>query len=139
VAGVGGMTFVEGSGRKLMNFRLCDEQQARLLGLIDELYEALQNSKGKDKVVSRFKATIAFTQKHFREEEKLMLSLGYPALDDQKQSHELFVSEVHNLFAQFKRGCILTISVFNFLKRVERHILDDDKEYGQFLNSKGLH
>jgi hemerythrin-like metal-binding protein len=118
--------------------RRCDEQYDKLIELVNDLHEQLNSGKGRDEVGRSFRSTIAFAKAHFKEEEKLMRAHGYPALDEQKQSHELFVIEVKNLFSQFKSGGILTVSIKNFLKRLEHHIMGDDRSYCRFVNSKGL-
>lgn len=131
------MALVEWDQRLSVDIKVCDEQHEKLIGLVNDLHELMDADKGSEAVGKIFRSTIACAKAHFKEEEKMMQAHGYPAIEDQKLSHQLFVNEVNNLFAQFKSGGILTFSVVNFMKRLEHHIKGEDKQYGRFVKSKG--
>jgi len=116
-----------------------DEQHEELIGSINELHRGLEAGREKEVQVKAFRALIAKATEHFRAEERLLRSHGYPALADQRESHALFEKEVKNLFAQFKRGGLVATSLLNLLKRLEHHIQGDDREGARFLNHKGVH
>jgi hemerythrin len=116
-----------------------DEQHEQLIGSINELHQGLETGSGKEAQAKAFREIVAKTSAHFRAEEKLLRSHGYPALADQRQSHALFEKEVKNLFSQFKRGGLVATSLLSFLKRLEHHIQGDDRECARFLNHKGVY
>ena len=132
------MPLIEWNQGLSVDVKQCDEQHEMLLRMINDLHDALKVGNGKNRLAI-FRVTIAGVKKHFSDEEKLMKAHGYPGLLEQKETHELFVNEVYNLFNQFKTGGILEVSIVHFLKRLERHIQGDDKKYGPFLNSKGVY
>ena len=133
------MALIEWSQRLSVDVKQCDEQHKLLVGLINELHDGMKAGRGNDVLGKTFLSLIDYTKTHFRDEEKLLQQHGYPALADQKKSHEAFVAELNKLFEQFKGGGVLTISVMNFLKKwLESHIQGDDRKYGPFMNSKGV-
>ena len=133
------MSLIEWSPRLSVDVKQCDEQHKILVGLINELHDGMKAGKGNDVLGKTFLAMIDYTKTHFRDEEKLLQLHGYPALGEQKKSHESFVAEMNKLFDQFKAGGVLTISVMSFLKKwLEGHIQGDDRKYGPFLKSKGV-
>lgn len=83
---------------------------------------------------------IAYTQRHFAREEQLMLEHGFPGLPRHKEEHDDLLHKVHNL----KQGCHLPQAakealVLAFLTDwAEKHIIEADKEIGEFLVKKGL-
>ncbi len=132
------MPLIEWNQELAVNVKQCDEQHEQLIGLINDLHNAVKTGNGKN-FNGLFRATVASVKRHFSEEEKLLRKHGYLGYQDQKEAHELFLSEAKNLLHQFKSGGLLAVSLENLLKRIESHILGEDKKYGRFLNSKGVY
>ena len=132
------MPLIQWDQRLRVEVRQCDDQHRRLMELMNDLYDSLCNGRGRG-VVGSFRSTVALLKKHCSDEEKLMQTYGYPEFHEQQAAHRLMVIEVNNLLNQCKTGGLLAVSGQNFLKRLECHILGDDKKYGVFLNSKGVY
>jgi hemerythrin-like metal-binding protein len=65
---------------------------------------------------------------------------GYPDYTAHKAVHADLVSHITKFDKEFREGKFgLSIQVMNFLKDwLSKHILETDKKYSQFLNSKGV-
>ena len=133
------MTLITWSERLSVNVGQCDAQHKTLIAMINDLHAAMKEGKGNDVLGEIFRSMVSYTKVHFRDEETLLQSHGYIDLNSQKKSHELFVKQLDNLYADFVKGSVVTLQVMHFLKEwLENHILVDDMKYGAFLNAKGI-
>lgn len=71
-----------------------DEQHKRLFMLGDAVLESLTRLHEKRVAVAKINAFIAFAQEHFRYEEGLMKSAGYPGLDQHSKFHDSLLSDL---------------------------------------------
>jgi hemerythrin len=117
-----------------------DRQHQKLIGMINDLHEAMSKGKGKEIIGKIIEGLLSYTKVHFSEEEKLMEKYQYPEVDAQKKMHKYFIDKP----AQFKRDLEngklgLTIDVSDFLSDwLKSHIQKEDKKYGPHLNKSGL-
>jgi len=84
---------------------------------------------------------VDYTQKHFFEEERLMKSHQFPDFEEHKAAHAHLVGQVADFQQKFKAGKVSVSSdLFNFLKGwLINHIQGTDKNYGAFLNQRGVY
>ncbi|MEW6665070.1 MAG: bacteriohemerythrin [Thermodesulfobacteriota bacterium] len=117
-----------------------DNQHRKLVGYLNDLYEALNAGKGKDALGEIFSGLIGYTKTHFASEEGLMKLYGFPGYPDHRQVHDKMATHVLSLQKKFKDGQITSpIQIAGFLKDwLSKHIQETDKGYGPFLNSKGV-
>lgn len=123
-----------------VNIKSMDAQHKRLVALINNLYEAMNFGKGKEVMGSILSELVGYTESHFRDEEKLLGEYDYSGLDGQHKEHEALVEQVKELEDSFISGKgTLTMDVMVFLKEwLSKHIMGDDKQYGVYLNSRGV-
>ncbi|MBI5592714.1 MAG: hemerythrin family protein [Deltaproteobacteria bacterium] len=71
-------------------------------------------------------------------EEQLMKTHCFPAYLNHRHEHRTMTQKVSELQEQFNAGNIATtIDTMNFLREwLDRHIMETDKKYSGFLNSK---
>ncbi len=118
-----------------------DIQHKKLIGLINQLYDAMRIGKGREVLGSVLTELVHYTIYHFSTEERLFREYGYPEYDEHKQIHDDLTRKAKELKESFDRGNkMITIDVMLFLSNwLNVHILEVDKKYSEFLNSKGVH
>jgi len=123
-----------------VNVAAMDSQHKNLVGIINELHQAMSTGSGKNKLSEILSKLIGYTKGHFAAEEGLLQSHAYPDLASQKAEHERLTGTVMNFQRRFLSNEIgLTVEVMDFLKNwLRTHILDLDKKYSPFLNGKGV-
>jgi hemerythrin-like metal-binding protein len=117
-----------------------DNQHKRLVSILNELYNRLDSGKGKEAMGNTLSALIDYTKTHFSAEEGIMKLHDFPGYQEHKETHARMASHVVKLSRDFQVGEITSpIQIANFLKGwLSKHILETDKQYGLFLNSKGV-
>jgi hemerythrin len=117
-----------------------DSQHKRLVGLVNQLYDAMKEGKGRVVLSDIFDELIKYTVFHFQAEEKLMMAHNYQKTNEHIAAHLDLTKQALALQEKFKSGnMFVTIDVLNFLKDwLAKHILGMDKEYSAFFNAKGI-
>jgi len=123
-----------------VNIKEIDLQHMKLIELINQLHNAMKAGKGKEVMGKILEELVNYTTYHFNNEEKLFEKYGYPEVHVHKRQHSDLVKQVTNYKNDFDSGkSVLTMNLMNFLKDwLTKHILDTDKQYTSFLNSKGV-
>lgn len=134
------MSFFNWDDKYSVGIRELDTQHKQLFKILNELYDAMQNSKGNDAIGKIIIELASYTKIHFATEEKYMEKYNCAELFSQKKEHDLFVSKVQSFQQDFASGKLaLSLNIANFVKDwLTHHILISDKKYGPFLNSKGV-
>jgi hemerythrin-like metal-binding protein len=119
---------------------IIDMQHKNLVKIINELHQAMIGGHGKDQLGKILSSLVTYTQAHFKTEEKLMESHGYPEYTIHKAEHDRLTRTVLDFQSKFQKNEVgLTIEVMEFLKDwLSKHIMGIDKKYTPFLNSKGV-
>lgn len=107
-----------------------DTQHRNLVGIINELSDAMMNQKGYTVVPHILEKLVDYIQFHFTTEEEIMRDTKYPALDEHCQEHLAMTTKV----IEFKRAYannheINVVEVLNFLcDWLKEHIVVSDKK-----------
>ncbi len=117
-----------------------DTHHKRLVDLINSLHEAMQKRKSAEVMGGTLKELLAYTRYHFSEEEKLMDTMGYPGLQQHRKDHDWFTGKVAQLVQKLREGALgVGIETMTFLKNwLMDHILETDKRYSGFFNSRSV-
>lgn len=117
-----------------------DEQHQKLVEMINELHQSMRRGEGKSLIETILDKMKAYTAIHFKSEEKLFEQYSFPKTSEHKKEHREFVGKVLEFIQKYEKGdAFLSIEIINFLKDwLINHILGSDKEYGPFLNGKGV-
>lgn len=117
-----------------------DDQHKRIVGYLNELYEAMNKGKGKEALGEVLKGLLEYTRTHFLAEESLMKMYNYPGYEEHRAKHEKMTLHVIGLVKKYESGEITSpIQITNFLKDwLGKHIMGTDNAYGPFLKSKGV-
>ncbi|MCX5829220.1 MAG: bacteriohemerythrin [Deltaproteobacteria bacterium] len=134
------MALIKWSDSFSVNVVEIDKQHQKLVGMINDLDDAMRQGKGKDVLGKIVNGLISYTGTHFKTEERYFDQFGYPEANSHKKEHSDFVAKVSEFKDGFEKGKIgLTIKVMDFLSDwLQNHIKGVDKKYGPFFNDKGL-
>ncbi|MDR0499075.1 MAG: bacteriohemerythrin [Holophagales bacterium] len=117
-----------------------DNEHKKLIGLVDELIEAMSQGKGRDILSETLRELLNYTVIHFKNEEQAMQKYGYPAYEFHKAQHDEFVNKAMELKEGHENGhTAISVTVLHFLNTwVANHIKKTDFEYAAFFKEKGL-
>lgn len=134
------MAFFEWKDDYKVGVRVMDQQHKRLVGLLNELHEAMGAGKGSEGARRVLKGLVDYTRTHFRTEEEFMEKHSYPGFLAHKKAHEDLTEQAEDLLAQSEKGKLtVPIEAGKFLKDwLATHILGTDKKLGKYLVAKGL-
>ena len=134
------MAFIEWNKTYSVGVDLFDSQHQELVNAINELHQAMRDGKGNSVLESIINKLITYAGTHFQDEEKLFAEYSYPDSDKHIEEHKKFLEEVLSFQEDFKKEKLfLSVEILDFLKDwLIKHILASDKEYGPYLNSKGI-
>jgi len=134
------MALIPWSDALTVNVLEIDAQHKRLVGMINDLNDAMRQGKGKDVLGKIISGLIAYTATHFRTEENYFDRFAYPESAAHKKEHADFVQKAAEFKEGFDKGQLgLSLQVMNFLSHwLQNHIKGTDKKYGPFFNEKGL-
>jgi len=134
------MALIQWNDSLSVNVVEIDKQHQKLVGMINDLNEAMRQGKGKDILGKIVNGLISYAGTHFKTEEKYFDQFGYPEANSHKKEHSDFVAKVSEFKDGFEKGKItLSIEVMNFLSDwLRNHIKGVDRNYGPFFNAKGL-
>jgi hemerythrin len=134
------MAFLNWSSELSVGIPKIDQQHQKLVGFLNELYDAMQAGKGRDVLGKVLGDLLLYTKTHFASEEQIMSASGYPEYQDHKARHDKMTRKVKDLHEQFRQGTLGSpIQITNFLKDwLSKHIMETDKKYMPYLAGKSV-
>ena len=118
-----------------------DDDHKKLVGMVNELYDAMQAGRGRDLLGHILDGLVQYTRFHFAREEKFFAQTGYPDAVAHKQEHDELTRQVLGVQQKYLSGTTTTLSldVLHFLKDwLIKHIQGSDRKYRPHLNAKGI-
>ena len=118
-----------------------DTEHKKLVSMVNELFDAINAGKGKERLGTILDALIGYTATHFQHEEQAMQATGYADFARHKQEHDALTKQVIEVQKKFAGGATAALSaeVMAFLKNwLIKHIMGTDKAYTAHLNAKGI-
>ena len=134
------MTFVVWNDTYSVNVAEIDQQHQKLLAIMNELYEAMQENNESNVLREILDRLVTYTETHFNTEKEYFDQYGYPNKDEHNKTHTYFKNKISDFRTSFTSGeTDLSFEVMTFLKDwLRNHIKGVDKEYSEFFNEKGL-
>lgn len=135
------MPLIEWTAELSVGIDSIDEQHKKLVNMINALNDAMLTNSSNELLGKIFTGLAAYTQKHFAYEENMFAEYGYTDSIEHKRQHGELIAQVVELKERFIENPQGTMSVdlMLFLKRwLTNHIMRTDKEYAEFLISKGV-
>lgn len=117
-----------------------DVQHQKLIDLINALYKMIRNETSNDSIMEILDEMSSYTERHLREEESLLQANDYPDLSNHIDLHHNYREKVKELIAESKNGNETTVkNAYAFLRQWwMKHIVTEDRKYGDFLKSRGV-
>jgi hemerythrin len=111
-----------------------DNQHIQLVSMLNEVYELLNNGQ-KDQARVMFTSTLSdYVIKHFSDEEKFMVSMGYPAFTDHKKIHDNFKNDFNRLKPSLEAADVAAFrkALADTFSWIINHIGKTDRKYAEF-------
>lgn len=134
------MPFVVWDDAYKTNISEIDAQHKKLFEMINDLHSALKSGRGRDILDDILNRLAIYCDTHFATEERYMRNYAYPEYRVHKTQHEDLTRKTKEFYERFKNASSdITLELMEFLKNwLHNHILKMDKQYGVYLNLKGL-
>jgi len=134
------MALINWDGNLSVNVEEIDQQHKKLIGMINELNDAMRTGRGKDVMGMIINDLNTYTVTHFKTEDGYFTRFGYPDTISHRKEHDSFVQKSSDIKNDFTKGKLaVSIDLMDFLgKWWKNHILVTDKGYSRFLNEKGV-
>jgi hemerythrin len=116
-----------------------DHDHRHLVGLINELYEAMKIGHGYELTSHLIDELLAYALQHFENEEGFMRSCDYPDFETHVREHQDFQEKLDKMDLDRQQGKLLpSTELLEFLCAwLRTHILESDKELGKFMKRLG--
>jgi len=131
--------FVEWSDALSVGIEEIDAQHMVLVGLVNEMHDAIHNRHGSEVVESILKRLTEYTRIHFAVEESLMRILGYPGYEPHKAEHEALLKNIQGLKDKVESNkTAIGFELMHFLRVwLTKHIMQSDQRYADFFVEAG--
>ena len=121
--------------------RLFNEQHKQLLNILRDVYKAMEHKQDKAVITEVINNLIKYAKEHLTQEEACLKENKYPDFENHKKLHEVFISKIVQFYEDLKNDKFTVhFEIAVFIKNwITNHIMVIDKQYTDFLNSKGIH
>jgi hemerythrin len=134
------MALLTWSERLSIGVKAMDAQHILLIGMLNELHAAMMAGEAKTITGPLLDKLVNYTRTHFSTEEALLEKAGYPELPQHHKHHVDLTKQVDVFVARYQSGEeMINLHLMNFLSNwLSDHILEEDLEYGKWLNQRGV-
>ncbi|MCS7044302.1 MAG: bacteriohemerythrin [Bryobacteraceae bacterium] len=134
------MAFVDWKPEYNVGHAEIDEQHKRLVGLINQLHDAMKAGGRHEDLMRIMNELVNYTRYHFTHEENLMRQAGYPDLASHQRAHRAMVEQVEKLKQEAGSSRAgFSIKLMGFLKNwLTDHILGSDMKYAPALKTSKM-
>lgn len=118
-----------------------DEDHRRIMKMINILYLAMQEGKGRQMMADTIHDLFVYINLHFETEEEMFDRTGYAGGPEQKLEHQNMRTKSLEMKQRFLNSpeSVTPIEILLFLKDWwVGHIMHTDKKYTAFLNAQGI-
>lgn len=112
-----------------------DAQHKKLINMINDVQRALNSGSSRKDISNIFNNMVEYTKEHFSYEENLFSQYSYHYGIKHKIAHSNFIIKTLELYGDFvnNRGVDLESLLDFLINWLQKHILIDDKKFGEFL------
>lgn len=134
------MTLLTWNHARPIGVRAMDDQHGILLDAVNELRLAVVHGSSREHVSQLLEQLIEFTSMHFASEEKLMERTRFPGLAAHYAAHREILEEILQAAQHVQHGDGLKMRplLLNLRDWYVVHIEEMDREYGPWLNERGV-
>lgn len=115
-----------------------DQDHKRLIDLINDLYEAMQDGSGGALLLPIFSALKSYTESHFTKEERYMIECDAPDQQAHFQEHKQMITKLADLESRHRKGeAAISLQTLTFLRDwLKNHICVVDQAMTPHLQDK---
>ncbi|MDH5509335.1 MAG: bacteriohemerythrin [Nitrospinota bacterium] len=115
-----------------------DAQHMNFFRILEQL--AQDAEEGKDAVCKAIDGLLKYVTDHFREEEELMRSLGYPGYEDHVKEHGKLMEKTRELYSDMDAGRPDSVESVQLvlIDWILEHIGKVDQQYVSFFREKEI-
>jgi len=121
--------------------RALDDQHGILMDALDDLRLAMARGSGRGEVCELLNRLIQLTNMHFASEERLMEQYEFPGLEAHRAEHLQMLSSIRQAVLRVQHG--EEVGMRPLLASLRDwyggHIGSMDRQYGPWLNDRGVH
>ncbi len=135
------MAFFTWSDEYSVGVGTMDRHHQKLFQIINKLHDAMKAGTAKDMVSGILKELLEYTRYHFGEEEKMLESINYSGLPEQKAAHKIFIQKIeeYQKEADMGMGAFLGADIARTVSDwLVKHIAQVDKKYSEAMKAKGI-
>jgi len=123
-----------------VKIEIIDEQHKKLFSLLNNLVSSMNGGIGNALVKDILIDLKNYSEFHFKEEEGMLRKYDYENLTEHIKEHQYYINKIIELTQlSVKSSSLVSLKTADFLRDwLIQHILGTDKEYQQFLLSKGV-
>lgn len=134
------MALLTWNTRYSVGVRALDSQHTALFDILNDLHGAMMKGQAQQMTGPMLRKLVDYTRTHFQAEEGMLAAARYPGLEKHKVLHRDLMKQVEDYSTRFERGEItLNLHLLNFLRDwLTNHIQKVDREYGPWLNERGM-
>ncbi len=135
-------TLFEWTENDSVKIGVLDDQHQQLFGMVNELFTAMNATRGRNILGEILERLIHYTATHFEIEEDLMAKYDFPELDSHRNAHNAMRDKILNFRQQLDAGTNNNVApeLLVYLQHwLRNHIRVVDQRYSEFLNARGLH
>jgi len=118
-----------------------DNQHRKLIDAINRFTEACTKGEGRKQIEETLRFVVAYTQDHFKDEERIQEQYGYPGVTKHKWIHAQFIQHITGLVHKFQQTGPTVTLVGELSKTlgdwVVNHIRIEDKKIGEHILKAG--
>jgi hemerythrin len=117
-----------------------DEQHAVIMDTLNDIRLALVHGTGRDQVSEGLNRLIEFTRMHFASEEHLLEEHAFPGAAEHRHAHQKLLTQIEDASMRTQHNDELRMgSILMFLRDwYINHIEGMDRQYGEWLNARGI-
>ena len=134
------MTLLTWNHACTVGVRAMDDQHGILMDTMNELRMALMRGAGREQLSEVLDRLIEFTRMHFASEEQMLERSGFPGLAAHRSEHQRLLAQILEANHRALHGEKLQVRALLLILRdwYTVHIENVDKEYGPWLNERGV-
>jgi hemerythrin-like metal-binding protein len=134
------MPVAEWSDDYLTGDELVDEHHRTLFGFVNELYDAIQEGRGRAALEPTLTKLWEYTAMHFAVEEQLMAQEGYPDIEAHRVQHREGRHLATGLMDRYRLAATILPSALSqeLAGWLVRHISDHDRRMIQWLRARNV-
>jgi hemerythrin len=115
-----------------------DQQHQKLFAMMNELYDAMSQGKGKQLAPEILDRLVDYTREHFAAEEAMMKRANYPDFAAHQAEHEKLKAEVAKMLKD-SSSAALSMPLLSFMRDwLQSHIVSRDKCYTASMRTAGI-